>query len=238
MKILCIGNSFSQDATKYLQKISDGRLFVRNLYIGGCSLERHYNNILGDVYDYEYQENAEAIRKESINHALTLENWDYITVQQVSQDSGIPSTYEPYISYIINFIKEKCPNAKIVLHRTWAYDDLSDHGGFANYGNDRKNMFECIVKTTEQIAEKYGLPIIKVGNAVEKARELDEFKPITGKLNINRDGFHLSLDYGRYLAGLVFYKFFTGDDLSNVTYVPNDTEKEITDKLKNIANNI
>ena len=37
-KILCIGNSFSQDATRYLEAIADGELFVRNCYIGGCSL--------------------------------------------------------------------------------------------------------------------------------------------------------------------------------------------------------
>lgn len=44
MKILAIGNSFSQDATRYLQDIAASageNLFVRNLYIGGCSLEMH-----------------------------------------------------------------------------------------------------------------------------------------------------------------------------------------------------
>ena len=48
MKILAIGNSFSQDATRYLQDIAASageNLFVRNLYIGGCSLEMHAKNI-------------------------------------------------------------------------------------------------------------------------------------------------------------------------------------------------
>ncbi len=48
MKILAIGNSFSQDATRYLQDIAASageELFVRNLYIGGCSLEMHSKNI-------------------------------------------------------------------------------------------------------------------------------------------------------------------------------------------------
>ena len=45
MKILFIGNSFSQNATRYIRQISDGTLFVRNLYIGGCSLETHAKNI-------------------------------------------------------------------------------------------------------------------------------------------------------------------------------------------------
>ena len=50
MKILFIGNSFSSNATTYIREISDGKLFVRNLYIGGCSLETHAKNIENDAY--------------------------------------------------------------------------------------------------------------------------------------------------------------------------------------------
>lgn len=60
-KILSIGNSFSQDATRYLQQIAaaDGHpLFARNLMIGGCSLERHAGNVRSGSADYEYQEDA------------------------------------------------------------------------------------------------------------------------------------------------------------------------------------
>ena len=48
IKILAIGNSFSQDATHYLHQIAAADqvdMKVVNLYIGGCSLERHWNNI-------------------------------------------------------------------------------------------------------------------------------------------------------------------------------------------------
>ena len=45
IKVLSIGNSFSQDATRYLEEIAQGRIFSRNCYIGGCSLEMHWNNI-------------------------------------------------------------------------------------------------------------------------------------------------------------------------------------------------
>ena len=44
MKVLAIGNSFSEDATRYLHDIAkaDGvALEVANLYIGGCPLDRH-----------------------------------------------------------------------------------------------------------------------------------------------------------------------------------------------------
>ena len=70
MNVLCIGNSFSQDATRYLHQVSGESLFVRNLYIGGCSLERHYNNIVEDRADYEYQKNGRCLKMISIKEAL------------------------------------------------------------------------------------------------------------------------------------------------------------------------
>ena len=48
MKILAIGNSFSEDAMYYLKNIADAdgvEVKAVNLYIGGCNLERHWKNI-------------------------------------------------------------------------------------------------------------------------------------------------------------------------------------------------
>ena len=75
MNILCIGNSFSQDATRYLHQISDEELYVRNLYIGGCSLETHWNNIVESNEFYEYQKNGRMRSMTSINKALTKKKW-------------------------------------------------------------------------------------------------------------------------------------------------------------------
>ncbi len=235
MNILCIGNSFSEDATRYLHQISDGELYVRNLYIGGCSLERHWNNIVSGASEYEWQKNGRMLKMTSINEAITKKKWDFVTVQQVSQDSGMIDTYEPYLTNILNFIKENCPNAKIAFHRTWAYDDNSTHVGFVNYGNSRKKMIEEIIKVTGFYAKKHSLEVIPNGEAVEMARDLAEFQ---GERNINRDGYHLSLDYGRYLAGLVMYGFFTKCDPTSVTYEPEKTDPEINKKLKQIAKNL
>ena len=82
---------------------------------------------------------------------------------------------------------------------------------------------------------KRSLDVIPNGEAVEAARDLPEFQ---GDLNINRDGFHLSYNYGRYLAGLTMYGFFTGNDATLVTYEPEDTDPEINAKLKKIASDL
>ncbi len=236
MNILCIGNSFSQDATRYLHQVSGETLYVRNLYIGGCSLERHYNNIIENVADYEYQKNGRLMRMISINEALTKKKWDIITVQQVSHFSGMIETYEPYLEFIIGYLKESCPKAKIMLHRTWAYSDDSTHEGYVNYDRSRRKMFDAIVSATSQVAKRYGLEIIPCGDAIEEARKLPEFDESVR--NITRDGFHMSLDYGRYLTALVMYKAFTGADTTKVEYEPCKTDKEINKTLKEIANSV
>lgn len=234
MNVLCIGNSFSQDATRYLHQISDDKIFVRNLYIGGCSLETHMINIKENNAFYEYQKNGRMLKMISINDALKKRKWDYVTIQQVSHFSGMVETYEPFIEFLIDYIKKECPSAEIVFHRTWAYDPASDHFGFAYYNKSTDYMYERIVEASSAIADKYGLRTIDNATAIQRARELDEFNVEKGGVSINRDGFHLSLDYGRYLAGLTMFKFFTGKSATEVTYAPDDTDPEIIEKLKRI----
>ena len=129
MKILAIGNSFSQDATKYLQTVAKSAgadLFVRNCYIGGCSLERHVKCILTGEAAYEYQIDAVVSEMISIEEALKREEWDYITLQQCSGFSGLPESYEPYISQLVEYVRKCAPKAKIYVHQTWAYEAGSD----------------------------------------------------------------------------------------------------------------
>ena len=62
MKILCIGNSFSQDATRYLSRIGKAAgtgIKTVNLYIGGCPLKTHSFNILEDQPAYAFEFNGE-----------------------------------------------------------------------------------------------------------------------------------------------------------------------------------
>ena len=49
--VLSIGNSFSQDAHRYLHDFARSEgvdIETVNLFIGGCSLERHYRNMVGN----------------------------------------------------------------------------------------------------------------------------------------------------------------------------------------------
>ncbi len=236
MNVLCIGNSFSQDATRYLHQVSSEELYVRNLYIGGCSLQRHMDNIINEAKEYEYQKNGRLMRMISINEAITKKKWDVVTIQQVSHFSGMYETYEPYMEFIVGYIKEKCPSAKIMFHRTWAYSTRSSHEGFANYDRSQEKMYKAIIEASSRACEKYGIEIIPNGEAVQMARALPEF--CEDVRDITRDGFHMSLDYGRYLTALVMYKYITGKDVAQVEYTPCKTDKQICQRLKEIANSV
>ena len=211
MKILSIGNSFSQDSTALLQLLTD-KITVRNLYIGGCSLDMHAANIENDAAKYELQENGEKMQNAlvSIKEALTSDKWDYITVQQVSGRSGVYESFYPYLGELLDYVR-KYSDAEIVLHETWSYEIGSGHPDFAIYNSDREQMAQAIKETYEKVSAKENLLIIRVGEAVRNLRAKPSFDYKNGGLSLNRDGFHLSLSYGRLLAASVWCKFFTGE---------------------------
>lgn len=211
MKILSIGNSFSQDSTALLQLLTD-KITARNLYIGGCSLDMHAANIENDAAKYELQENGEKMQNAlvGVKEALISDKWDYITVQQVSGRSGVYESFYPYLGELLDYMR-KYSDAEIVLHETWSYEIGSGHPDFAIYNSDREQMAQAIKETYEKVSAKENLRIIRVGEAVQNLRAKPSFDYKNGGLSLTRDGFHLSLSYGRLLAASVWCKFFTGE---------------------------
>ena len=121
MKVLAIGNSFSNDAMRYLHGIAkaDG-------VIGGCPLSRHYANIHNDAADYDFEFNGVRTGiKVSIKQALQSDIWDVVTLQQASSLSVDYNTYQPYLNTIADYVHIHAPKAKIMIHQTWAYEQNS-----------------------------------------------------------------------------------------------------------------
>ena len=241
MKLLSIGNSFSQDAHKWLQKLAEKNgieLKTANLYIGGCSLETHWLNFEqnNEFYDLEIN-GGEAERKIGISEALKMDDWDVITVQQVSGFSGLEETYEPYISKLAEVVRNAVPNAKLYFHQTWAYETDSSHGDFARYNNDQDQMYDCIIRVTEKMAKKINAELIPVGTVIQHLRRnVAEFDYKNGGISLCRDGFHLTLDYGRFAAAATWLKTLTGMDVSVTEFEDFDTE--ILKKIVAVVNEI
>ena len=238
MKILSIGNSFSVDAQRYLHQIAKENgddIFCGNTYIGGCSLERHYNNIIEDKADYEYHENGEFQGEMiSIKDALLKDEWDYVTVQQVSSFSGYTDSYYPYITEIIKYVKELRPNAKIIMHQTWSYENGSFHGDFFRYDNDSDKMHNELVKSYSEVAKRENIDIIfPCGEIIKELRGKKLFDYQNGGASLCRDTFHMDFVFGRYALSLTWYKVLTGKDVTKTTYLP-PVEDDSSDNIEKI----
>lgn len=235
MKILAIGNSFSQDSTAYVEEIaaSAGQydVIAANLYIGGCPLSHHAENLLTNEPEYEYQRHGIGQYKTSIRQALQSDEWDIVTLQQVSGKSGLYDTYHPYVDEVYGEVRRLCPNARIFFNRTWAYEEGSSHPNFVDYDCDRKKMDAAIESVYRKISAEFSADIIPVGNVITVLKELPEFDPAVGGISLYRDAFHLSLTYGRFAAACVWFRKLCVPSLDGVTFVPDGAEARLTGKI-------
>ncbi|MBQ9544925.1 MAG: DUF4886 domain-containing protein [Clostridia bacterium] len=224
LKILALGNSFSQDATRFVHGIAeaDGQdVRVVNLYIGGCSLERHWNNILSQSADYLLEENGVSTgRYVSFQDALFSDKWDVFVTQQVSGSSGMIETYHPFLENVINFVRKSSPETRVYLHQTWAYEIDSIHSSFAAYDCDQNKMYEALRSAYDSAAASVGAGLIRCGDAVQLLRTRPPFVYGEGGMSVCRDGYHMNVLYGRYLLGAVWYGTLTGRTVADNTFVP------------------
>ena len=225
LKILCIGNSFGSDCTRYLHGIAraDGKdIKVVNLYIGGCSLYRHYRNMLSgeDVYNYEINGYRTDLMV-SLQKVLLGDEWDIVFTQQCSPDSGETETYEPYATAIADFVRECNPGCKFYVHQTWTFEREAPRFKLTSF-TEPEPHFEAIRKNYEMMADltdAYG--IIPDGEAMFTLWQRKEQYGIEA---VHRDGFHAHLGHGRYLLALTLWATITGRDIRGNTFDDFDTE--------------
>lgn len=223
IKVLAIGNSFSEDAVEhYLHKIATAKgktIVIGNMYIGGCSLERHFNNSVSGSTDYEYRKiEADGTFTRTpgftLEQALADEQWDVVTLQQCSPESGRFESYEPYIKELIKYVKARTGRkVRLMFHQTWAYAKDSSHPDFGNYDKDQNVMYEAIMKASRKAVGKYNLKVIPSGTAIQNARSF------LGNDNQTRDGFHLN-GFGQYTASCVWYEVLFKSTVFGSRYAP------------------
>ena len=221
MNVLSIGNSFSQDAQRYLHGIAkaDGaELKCFNLYIGGCSLYRHYVNMLSGESKYTLEMNGESTGfPMSLKEALLNRNWDVITIQQASILSTKYESYKPYIRSLADYIRQMVPEAKLVIHQTWAYeqdsDALRERMGYENHVDMFNDLQSAYKKASDAINADF---IIPSGELFQKILSCN-----VGR--VHRDT-HAGLGLGRYALGLLWYSMLTGNSVKDNSFSDFDVE--------------
>ena len=98
-------------------------------------------------------------------------------------------------------------------------------------------MFDSIVSATIKKAKEIAAELIPTGTVIQYLREhLAEFDYPNGGLSLCRDGYHLSLDYGRYAAAATWLRTFQGTPLRALPFFEFDFEK--TSKIINSVNTV
>ena len=223
IKVLAIGNSFSQDATEqYLYELAAAQgdsLIIGNAYIGGCSIDRHYDNLQTGKTDYAYRKVVAGVRSEHKNSDLLSiirdEQWDIISLQQASPLSGIPTSYKN-LAQLKRLVQSYTTNLHVefVWHMTWAYAEDFVSNNYKAYNNDQRTMYKAIVSTMQNVLPAVGIKrVIPSGTAIQLGRYA------MGDI-LNRDGYHLSLTLGRYIAACTWCEFLTGRIVDGNSYHP------------------
>ena len=216
MNILSIGNSFSCDATRYLHEIakSEGENITSvNLYIGGCSLSRHFRNMMADAKNYSLEFNGQSTGFFiSIKEALLSRDWDYITLQQVSSQSVDFNTFTPYLEELSAYVKKLAPKAKQVIHQTWGYEDgsarLTNEMGYKTHAEMFEDIKKAYIYAEKEIGADFTIPSGELICTLYKK----------GLKNLQRDTFHASFGLGRYALALLWYGIFTKKDVKDVGF--------------------
>ena len=230
LKVLMIGNSFSDDASQWVNEICKDlgiKITIGNMFIGGCTLDTHYANLIGNKNAYQFRTysantlNWTSRSETSISYALNYDDWDFVTLQQASGGSGLSSTYA-LVGSIISEILTLKPDVRFVWHMTWAYHQTSTQSAFSNYNNDQMTMYNAITSTVQSqiVNNRKFLTVIPNGTAIQNAR--------TSYLgdSFTRDGYHLTYDLGRYIAGVTLVHAMTGVDVSPLEYMPSGVTEE------------
>jgi len=195
VRLLTIGNSFSQNATKYLGKLVDSaghKLIHHHPAVGGSTMQLHWDKAMRHEADPKDKAGLYSGGK-SLKDELVAEPWDIITIQQASIRSHDVNTYRPYARQLHDYIKKHAPKSELVVHQTWAYrvDDPRFSVKSPKRGEPatQAEMYEGLSKAYRTIAAELGIRRIPVGDALYLAdtntdwgfRQDKSFDPKTAK---------------------------------------------------------
>lgn len=216
-RLLCFGNSFTEDAMGYVPMIlkqlaPDVDVTIGIAYIGGCPLQQHLANFRGETiadgdkvyspqrYVYYKSENGSpwvTQRNKDAAAILADREWDMVTFQQ----NGEQAHYEwseaiwPYICELEKLTNEKADRASlgwILIHGAYGASD----DGFEYY-------WQGAADNARKTADALGCTVFPYGTAVQNLR-LNGLKSLgDGSVNnLTVDNAHLQEGIGCYCAAL------------------------------------
>ena len=184
LKVLTIGNSFSASAARTLPWITASvpgcRIILTGANIGGCSLERHWQEWTKAEKDSSYKPYGVCLidsdklpvnikyNRGNVNELIKNNKYDIITIQQNSANSWKSETYQPFAENLIAVLKKYQPQAEIIIQQTWSY--RCDSPRLKSWKIDNTVMYEKLEAAYAKLSKDYGFRIIPCGYAVQLFR--------------------------------------------------------------------
>lgn len=224
LKVLDIGNSYTDDATNMLPTITAASgsdvsdLCLYKAIRGGASFKHWYDIYHDQDYDKSYSiskvlgginanittGSRNGADGSLFRQALENETWDIIIIHQVS-------TYAPYydewstidnggyLKELLSIIEDKQPQAMIgflLVHSYW--DGYSRNKEQSSY-----LRWQLIANSVQRLCEDYDISfVIPYGTAVENLRA----SSLNNEYDLTRDGTHCGLGLCRYTAACCYYE--------------------------------
>ena len=209
VRLLTIGNSFSQNATRYLSDLAKAgghELIHKPLVIAGAPLELHATMARKHAQDPLDKAGLYSTGR-GLQEELQADKWDFVTIQQASILSHDLATYRPYARRLYDIIRTNAPQAEVVMHETWTYrcDDPRFAAKAPKPGEPatQEAMYRGLTNAYRTIAGQLGVRLLPVGEAFYLAdtdpkwgyRPDPEFNPKTAQSPALPDQAH-SLNMG------------------------------------------
>lgn len=199
LRVLILGNSFSSDATIYLNEMSEAsrldhnRFCVYNGVISGGGITDWMKTLENDAErSYYRMAGAIAMNVSGALRDILNQPWDVCMILQKS-DASFKWDSFGNLSRLVDGIKSHCPNKQLQLAymMPWTHTVEATRKEWA--GN---------ISCARKIAKEYGIRVIPVGTAIQNARK----QGLDNELYLTRDGWHLCYGVGRFIAACAMYE--------------------------------
>ena len=219
LRILDIGNSYTEDAVSFLPLIvkqsnidtkdiclykltcGGGSIMTWvNTYHGSNTKKYSFRKVLGDLQPTYKIDNITS----ELNDSILLRNvidscrWDIVIIHQVSATAPY---YEKYngLSELLSIIKKHQKEALIGTYLIHSYWDKYN----GNIEKSSEERWRLISETTKRICEDYNIDfVIPYGTAIENLRQTSYNKAN----DLTRDGTHLGLGLAQYTASCCYFE--------------------------------
>lgn len=200
LKVLAIGNSFTDDGTAYLQElvtasgIDQSQLCVYFKSYGGASINK-WLELTAANYQFGITRRAGKYNMPitvGTLQSVLAQDWDVVVIQQVSDSASIWSSFENLDEYL-KIIRTNCsnPNLCIAYQLPWSRNP--------NMQSQYLKNVECYRRASFKNGIDY---IIPTGTSIQNARNTS----LNDEYGILRDDRHLSYGLGRYIAACTWFE--------------------------------